>query len=484
MSAPGRASRLWLVILLLLTLRAVVAGLLPLSADEAYYWLWSKHLDVGYLDHPPAIAWIIRLGTALLGDIPFGVRLGGVLLSGAATWLMWETARLLFKDDGSALYATLLFNLTLMVNVEMLAATPDMPSIVTGLAFFYSLAKLQESGRGEYWLWAGLAAGLGLLSKYSALFLIAGAFLWLLISPKMRIWLKTPWPWAGAALALLVFLPNLWWQSSHHWETFAFQFSRVAGHQLTLRFILEFLGAQLGLASPFIFILGVAGLAGARRDSPLFLPAMLVWPAIAYFFVHALHDRVQGNWPSFVYPAFCILAVAAVSSAGWRKWSASAAAPVAAVFLLTVYFQALTGLIPLGARDPLPRLLGVGVPQLAGSLERMTQQHLAAAIVTTDYESTAWLRFYAPSLKVIQLDEEYRYPKSPPPDPVLARGPLLYVVEKRRDQNSEVKKYFSSVRLASELQVGCRGCRQDQALARYEIYLAEQEKAPLPGRMP
>ena len=486
MSAPPQrwTGRIWLVILVLLTARALVAGLLPLSADEAYYWLWSRHLDVGYLDHPPAIAWIIRLGTSVLGDTAFGVRLGGVALSGVAAWLIWETSRLLLKDDARALYATLLFNLTLMANVEMLAATPDMPSIVTGLWLFYCLAKLQQTGRGEYFLWAGLAAGLGLLSKYSALFLIAGAFLWLVISPRQRSWLKTPWPWAGAVLALLVFLPNLWWQTRHDWETFAFQFSRVVGHQLTGRFILEFLGAQLGLASPFIFILGVAGLARARRESDLFLPAMLVWPAVVYFFVHALHDRVQGNWPSFVYPAFCILAVSAFGANGWRKWCARLAAPVAAIFLLTVYVQALTGLVPLGAKDPLPRLLGAGVQQLAASLDRMTNAHLAGAVLTTDYESTAWLRFYAPGLKVIQLGEEWRYPNAPRPDPVLARGPLLYVVEQRRDQSAEVKKYFSSVQLATELAIGCRGCGPDTALARYEIYWAEQQKAPMPGRMP
>ena len=58
-----------------LVLRAVLAALLPLSADEAYYWLWSRHLAAGYFDHPPAIAWLIRAGTSLFGDTPLGVRL-------------------------------------------------------------------------------------------------------------------------------------------------------------------------------------------------------------------------------------------------------------------------------------------------------------------------------------------------------------------------------------------------------------------------
>jgi 4-amino-4-deoxy-L-arabinose transferase-like glycosyltransferase len=525
--AVSARAGLWLL-LLLLAARAVIAGFLPLTADEAYYWLWSKHLDFGYLDHPPAIAWLIRGSTALLGDTAFGVRASGVLLSGLASWFVWRAARDLLKDEARAVAAVLLFNLTLMTNVEMLAATPDMPSIVTSAAFLFYLSRVQkgppplrarsalavgegsrpseptvvagreadgrkvqwtfrrpnasEDRRGQeiYWLWAGLAAGLSLLSKYSALFLIAGAFLLLLISPRMRPWFKTVWPWAGALLALAVFAPNLAWQATHGWESFLFQFSRVAGHQLTGRFIVEFLGAQLGLASPFIFILGVIGLIQARRHDDLFLPAMLVWPAILYFFIHALHDRVQGNWPCFVYPAFAILAVSAFGDTGWRKWCTRLAVPMAVVFLFAAYTQALTGIFPLGARDPLGRFLGAGFKPVADSLADAVRRNAAKAVLTTDYESTAWLRFYEPDLKVIQLGEPWRYPNAPMPSAELARGPLLYFVEQRRDQSAEVRNYFSSVLLATQLRIS----RSGQELALYQIYLAEQQKAPMTGRMP
>ena len=464
----------------LLAVRAVMAGLVPITADEAYYWLWSRHLDFGYLDHPPAIAWVIRAGTLLFGNSVFGIRAGGVILSAAATLLVWESARLLLKDPARAFTATLLFNLTLMISVEMLAATPDMPSIATSAAFLLCLAKVQQTGEGRYWLWAGLAAGLGLLSKYSALFLIAGAFLWLVISPRARIWLKTPWPWAGALLALLVFLPSLIWQANHGWETFVFQFSRVAGHQLTARFILEFLGAQLGLASPFVFILGVAGLARARWKTDLFLPAMLIWPAVVYFFIHALHDRVQGNWPCFLYPAFCILAVSDFGDSGWRKWCSRLAAPLAALFLILTYAQALTGFIPLGARDPLARLTGTGFKAVADSLAGAAKTAHAGAILTTDYETTAWLRFYEPSLKVIQLNETNRYPNAPMPSAALTQRPLLYFVTSKRDESAEVRKYFSSLSPVTQLSIG----RDGVELERYVLYLAEAPKAPITGRMP
>lgn len=466
-----------------LAARTLMAALVPVTADEAYYWLWSKHLDLGYLDHPPAIAWLIRAGTMLVGDTPLGIRLCGVILSAVTTLFVWEAARCLLKSEARAFAAALLFNLTLMIGVEMLAATPDAPSIATSAALLFCLARLQQSGPqagGRWWLWAGVAAGLSLLSKYSAFFLLAGAFLWLVLSPRMRVWLKTPWPWCAALLAFLIFLPNLYWQTSHDWETFAFQFRRVIGHQLTGRFLLEFLGAQLGLASPFIFILGVAGVVRTRRDSDLFLPAMLIWPALIYFLIHALHDRVQGNWPGFLYPAFAVLAVSQFSESGWRKWCTRLAAPVAAIFLLLTYAQALTGFIPLGARDPLARLTGAGFPPVAGSLVGAAKIAHAGAILTTDYETTAWLRFYEPGLKVVQLGEVNRYPAAPMPDAALMKGPLLYFVEHKRDQSAEVRKYYSSVLLATQLRIG----KANSEIARYEIYLVDAQKRPAPGRMP
>jgi 4-amino-4-deoxy-L-arabinose transferase-like glycosyltransferase len=465
---------------LLILVRAVMAGLLPLTADEAYYWLWSKHLDLGYLDHPPAIAWLIRAGTFAFGDTSFGVRAAGILLSGLATFFIFESARTLLKSELRALAAALLFNLTLMANVEMLAATPDMPSTVTAAAFLFCLVRLQESGAGRWWLWAGVAAGLSLLSKYSALFLIAGAFFWLVLTPRARPWLKTIWPWAGALLALVIFLPNLYWQTTHNWETFVFQFGRVITGKFTFRFILEFLATQLGLASPFLFVLGAVGLVQARRQSDLFLPAMLTWPAVLYFFLHALHDRVQGNWPAFIYPALVILAVSEFGHTDWRKWCARLAAPIAMIFLVITYIQALTGIIPLGSKDPLARLFGTGFRAVTNGVVSAQRGTGAAAILTTDYESTAWLRFYQPGLKVMQLGEIDRYPNASVPGPDLTGQPLLYFVEKRRDQNIEVRKYFTSVTLATELAIS----RDGQELSRFEVYLVDMPKGPVPARMP
>jgi 4-amino-4-deoxy-L-arabinose transferase-like glycosyltransferase len=424
----------------LIAMRAVMAALLPLSADEAYYWLWSRHLAAGYFDHPPAIAFLIRAGTLVFGDTAFGVRAAGIVLSLAATGFVWGAGRRLGLGGPRAMLGALLFNLTLMISVEMLAATPDMPSVATSAAFFYALTRVDQDRR--WWLAAGAAAGLGLLSKYSALFLGAGTLVWLLLSPRHRRQLATVWPWAGAGAALLLFAPNLIWQAGHHWMTFAFQFARVEGGHFTLRFLGEFLAAQLGLATPLIFALMLSGLWRARRrEQPLFLPAMLVAVGAVYFLIHALHDRVQGNWPCFLYPMLAVLAASAFVEKGWRGWGwvSRLAAPLAGLLLAFVYLQA--AFQPLPRRgDPLARMLGRDF-RPAGAAAAAS----GGAILTTDYETTAWLRFYAPDVTVIQVNEPWRYPAAPQPGAALLRGRLFYLVTAKRDRHKLIANDFAEI---------------------------------------
>src|SRR3569833_3068684 len=159
---PARVS-LALVALLLVS-RAVMAAMLPLSADEAYYWLWSKHLAAGYYDHPPAIAYLIRGGTALFGDAPIGVRFFPLLSSIAASWFVWRSGAILLRDQPAGGLCCLLFNLTLMIAVETMAATPDAPLIACASAFLFALVKLDETGDGRWFLALGAASGLLLLA--------------------------------------------------------------------------------------------------------------------------------------------------------------------------------------------------------------------------------------------------------------------------------------------------------------------------------
>jgi 4-amino-4-deoxy-L-arabinose transferase-like glycosyltransferase len=454
----------------LVALRFAVAGLTPLSSDEAYYWLWSRHFSAGYLDHPPAIAWLIRLGTLFFGDTSFGVRFGTVLASALATLFVWRTAVVL-GDERLGVRAALFFNLTLMVGVEMLAATPDAPALLAASAFLYALVRVKSSVDGRWWLAVGVAGGVALLSKFTAFFLAGGVLLWLVADPEARRWLRSPWPYAGAVLALIIDAPNLWWNATHGWATFAFQFARVDAGQFTLRFLLEFLAAQIGLCTPFIFVLGVVGIAKTSRNASWRVIAALLWPGIAYFIVHSLHDRVQANWPSFLFPMLAAAAALAerdaVTANRFLRFSARAAVPVAAVLLALVYAQALFGIFPIGRSDPLSRLLAVGLGEVTDKVDAQATSFHARGLITTDYASAAWFGFYSRAhLPVVATNEDERWTYAPKADRALLSAPLLYIAEKRYDRHALLAAHFSSVEPLGEIDRR----RGNVVIARYTLY--------------
>src|SRR3954466_7411937 len=92
--APLRAVP-WLIAALVL-LRIGYLGFAELFPEEAYYWNYAKHLDIGYLDHPPMVAWLIHLGTWLFGNNEFGVRLFAVLSSLTAGFFAFKLTELLY----------------------------------------------------------------------------------------------------------------------------------------------------------------------------------------------------------------------------------------------------------------------------------------------------------------------------------------------------------------------------------------------------
>src|SRR5688572_28895169 len=102
-----------LAILALIVLRLIAAAWTPLTFDEAYYWMWSKHLAGGYYDHPPMVAVVIRLGTLIAGDTELGVRLVSVLLTLPMSWAVYRSAELLFGGSRIASSAALPLNATM-----------------------------------------------------------------------------------------------------------------------------------------------------------------------------------------------------------------------------------------------------------------------------------------------------------------------------------------------------------------------------------
>ena len=437
------ATRIALAALAALTLlRLLVAASTPLSADEAYYWVWSRALAPGYLDHPPMVALWIAAGTALLGDSPLGIRLLSPLAAAIGSLLLAQAARDLLpgiqaERDRAAVLAPALLNATLLFGVGAVILTPDTPLLLYWTAALCALGRLHATGDGRWWYAAGTAAGLALASKYTAALMAPGILLWVAAIPALRPWLRRPPIWLAGLLALALFSPVLLWNAQHDWVSFLKQAGRGGDASWTraLTFQAELIAGQLGLATPAVAILCAAGIVLAIRrgcrEQPgwVLLAGLSAFPAIV-FVQHALGARVQANWPGIIYPAAAIAACGL--GPAWQRWMRPAIALGAAITLATWTQAALAPLALPMRLDPTLLRLG-GWQELADAAAATARREGAANIVSDNYGHAALLaRLLPPDIGMIGLEGRWSLFRLPDARPAIAGRPVLLLRSARR----------------------------------------------------
>ena len=442
---------LCVVVAALTVVRLWSAGTAHFVEDEAYYRLWGLAPALGYYDHPPMIGWWIALGQGLFGDSFLGVRALVVLASALGSLFLWRTADILFGRV-TAGWSVLFLNASILVGVGGILATPDAPSVFFWGLTLWALAELHVSQKPNWWLAVGLFAGLGLLSKYSILFLGAGIVLWLLAVPSARRWFKSWQLWAGGVIAILVFAPVLYWNHLYDWVSFYKQFGRAGRGTWTTKYILEFVGAVLGLANPLIAIPAVLGawrLSGraTRGDGAAALLLLTCVPFLAYLLFHSLHARVQANWPAPLFPTFALMAAVFVSAQASTFWRRLAQAGVVLGVLVAVVVQ-FHAVLPisgsLARKDPTFQLRGWDA--VARELKTVVEAENASYIATTGYGLNGQLSFlFRNEIPVFQLNERIRYVMLPPLDMGVLEGTGLYVSEERRDTSGKLAGKYRTV---------------------------------------
>ena len=453
----SRRAILWLALGLTL-IRLVAGASIHLTEDEAYYRLWAQHLQLGYFDHPPMVAWWIRLGSLICGDTPLGVRLVPALAAGLNTWLIGDLARTLGASPRTAFRAALWYNATITVCLGAMLAIPDAPASLFWTITLCCLARTRpELGepRTGWWLAAGLAAGLAVMSKYSALFLAPGVLLWLAATPGGLKSLRRPGPWLAAVVAVAVFSPNVIWNAQNHWESFSKQFGRVAPEGFSPAHVAEFLAAQFLLLTPAIAILAGMGVARGWKGGPvnLRLPIAASAPFAAYLLLHSLHDRVQGHWPVPLFGALAICAAVAADGLGERRWAdwVRRLTPVPGFATLAAVLAILALPAPgtIARYDPMLQLRGW--PGFARAIEAERIRAGAAWVGTQSYGVYSQLEFeggiHAPLLQVTDRD---RYWKAGATVPDFTR-PGLIVDLSRRLKVEDVHRCFTGVTPVAEI---------------------------------
>ncbi len=336
-----------------------VAGLTGLSPDEAYYAAWSHHLAATYLDHPPAVAFVIAAGRALLPGV-LGVRLPALVAAAAVPVLLAGAAWRLAGPGAGALAAWLATG-TVLLHALGVVVTPDTPLAVAWAgATWLAVDVVQRAGAGRPVGWGRLLAlgavcGLGILSKLPGGVLTAsalGGLLWVPATRRLGARLLAV-PLAAAAVASPWLASTL---AAPAQSDTAFQLAHHLARQgVPGRWLPAFVGGQVGLLTPVLAAAVCLWALGAwRRRGPADRMLLaLGLPLFAVFAAVALLRRVEPNWPGPAYlPALVGLAASRPSRRLLR-----AAAWTCAPLVLAVHLVAVTGL-PFVPRDPTTRLRG------------------------------------------------------------------------------------------------------------------------------
>lgn len=296
---------LWLIALTALV-RLAVAASLGLSVDESYTVAIGRHLALSYFDHPPLHVWLVGLTARLSGsERPLVLRLPDICLFAGSTWLMFRLTALAYSER-AGFWAALAFNLAPLFTLNAAGGIlPDGPLVLFALcAVLCFLRALPEAGAPPpraalaWMLAAGCAAGLALLSKYTALFTVASLALYL-FSCRPRL-LTTLGPWLAALEVLILLTPVLVWNAAHDWASFAFQGARARPAAFSVgRALLEFAG-QLLYVLPWtaLALLGALwrALRRGRGDPVAWLFACLAGLPIGVFTLLGLWAVALPHW--------------------------------------------------------------------------------------------------------------------------------------------------------------------------------------------
>lgn len=389
-------------------LRLVLAAAVPLVADEAYYWEWSRRLEFGYFDHPPVIAWLIAGGTRVLGDSSLGVRLFPIL-AGAVGCLAIVAMAERLAGAAAARFAALLVAVLPLSAVGLVLATPDAPLFAAIAVTLLCLVMATEPGvapreRLLWWIAAGVAIGVAMASKFTGVLVPMAVTLALVVNPRLRAQLRSPGPWVAVLVASAVMAPVLMWNADHEWIAFRFQLGHGLGTATRGSWWqreLELLGGQLGLATPILFVLLVGAVHRAfapSEDQRRYLLAQVAVFCFVFFVYSATKKPVEANWPAIAWiPAIALLA--ASQTAARTKWE-RAGAWLAGGLTAIVLLHTVRPFLPIPpARDPISRTHGWGPVALTveakGALlsRAVPSLHIGA----NRYQDAALLAFHLPS---------------------------------------------------------------------------------------
>ena len=298
----------YLIILFLALFSTIYNSFIPLHGDEAYYWMWSHHLQSGYFDHPPMIAYLIHLSN-YISESQWGVRLVNILAMSVAALYIFKLTHEIF-DEKTALNALLIFSSITLVHAGYILTTTDSPLILFwSLTLYYSYKALFYNRWRDYIL-AGILLGFMMLSKYTAILFVLFILIFILLK-KRRILINIKF-YLALFIALFIVSPMVLWNFQHDWISFAFQLEYRGSRDNAIypHLFFEFFAGQFGIFSPIFTGVFFFYLIKERlffRYDKLFFIALSAVTILLFFFYKSFYTRMELNFAAPAYIGAAIL---------------------------------------------------------------------------------------------------------------------------------------------------------------------------------
>jgi hypothetical protein len=386
--------------------------------DELYFIECGRRLAFGYVDHAPLVPWIAAAAGLFDHDL-FALRLPSVIAGatsvGLTVWLTrsWGGGRLAQLVSGLAVLGAPAF-----LRMSKILCIPVFePLCWTGAALV--ITHILRGASPRWWLGLGALVGVGLLTKHSMLFWALGFVVGAVLTPGLRHWFRTPWPYLGGLVSLLLFAPNLVWQGQHDWATL--QFLREISEGMLARIPRAlYVGGQFLYMNPLATPIWLAGLwwlfSQAGREYRIF-----AWIFVTVFVVQLL----MRSKPYYLAPAFPSLLAAGASLieriSRKRRWlgPAAVANTVAAVIVGSLLSLPIVSLSKMD--QIVERVLGWAVPPIAlthdlhdeyGWAEQaqvvarvrdaalLHEERARAIVLTGNYGEASAIQFFGPKLEL------------------------------------------------------------------------------------
>ncbi len=388
-------------LLIIVFIRLLFTGVMGMMPQDAYYDFYAEHLDLSYYDHPPMIAYLLRLATTVAGKKVFALKLADTLCT-------WGTVVVFYKLAGAFLSrrlqrrAILLLLSTLLITLVSLISTPDVPLLFFWTVSLLLLNKAVFEGKKIYWIWSGLMSGLTFDSKYTAVFLVAGTIAFLLFSKRYRRLLFSFWFIGYLCSFAIAITPVVVWNVRHHFASFAYQSSSrvsdIGGTKIDVTGFFGVLGHQAAVLMPILLFFLFFGLwklvrkygwrIGRIPDRQLFLLAYFI-PAFLGFLFISFFYWVKINW---MMPAYItgIIWICRFLPERWIRWQLVFAAVLHVVMAIEVAFY------PVSVRSD---DTWFGWRRFAEAVAPVRSRYPDAFIFSCDdYKTAAVLNFFLPEM--------------------------------------------------------------------------------------